>query len=330
MNRKSIFFLLVLAFGAACSVQKPAPLNNTWEQVSSKDGSEPVQRHEAGFVEAGGQFVLLGGRGIRPVSIFDPSTGVWREGSPPPIELHHFQAINVDNKVYIAGALTGRFPGETPVPNIYIYDPVRDQWSVGPDIPAARRRGAAGVVFYEGKIYMVCGIADGHRGEHRKWFDVYDPETGVWAVLPDAPRERDHFQATVVNDQLYLVGGRLSMAPEKGFSETIGEVDVFDFKTGTWTTLANPLPTPRAGSYNFAWGNEVIVLGGESAAQEAAHAEVEALDVRNHTWRRLSPMIEGRHGTGALVYEGAVYVASGSGNRGGGPELKTLEKLVLK
>lgn len=317
-------------FGLSCGVQKRVPLTNTWGQVSSTDGSEPAPRHEAGFVEAAGQFILLGGRGIRPVSIFDPSTGAWQEGAPPPIELHHFQAINIDEKVYIAGALTGRFPGETPVPNIYLYDPAQDQWSVGPEIPEARRRGAAGVALYKGKIYMVCGISDGHRGEHRKWFDVYDPQTGVWSALPDAPRERDHFQATVVEDKLYVVGGRLSMAPEKGFSETIGEVDVFDFKTGVWSTLSNPLPTPRAGSYNFSWGNEVIVLGGESAAQEAAHAEVEALDVRTQTWRSLSPMIEGRHGTGALIYEGAVYVASGSGNRGGGPELKTLEKLVLK
>lgn len=322
--------LLLLIFVTGCSVNKPIPAGGAWQQVQTTDQSEPVQRHEAAFVEAGGNFILLGGRDIRPVSIFNPMTKSWRNGSPPPIELHHFQSINFDDKVYIAGALTGKYPGETPVPNIYIYDPAKDQWSVGPEIPANRRRGSAGVVNYRGKIYMVCGIADGHRSDHKKWFDVYDPQTKTWSTLPDVPRARDHFQATVVKDKLYVAGGRLSMAPDKTFTETIGEVDVFDFKTGAWSTLSDPLPTKRAGSYNFAWGNELIILGGESATQPQAHAEMEALDVRTNTWRSLPKMIEGRHGTSAVIYKGTVYVASGSGNRGGGPELKTLEKLNLK
>lgn len=327
--RKSVFVFLVMMF-SACSVQKPVPASGAWTSVQSSDGSEPVERHEAAFIEVGGEFILLGGRGIRPVSIFDPATATWREGAPPPIELHHFQAFEYDDKVYVAGAMTGKWPGEPPVPNIYIYDPASDRWSAGPEIPADRRRGGAGALVYQDKIYLVCGIGDGHRGDHKNWFDVYDPKTGTWEQLPDAPRPRDHFQATVVDDKLYAAGGRLSEVGGNAFATTIGEVDVYDFKTGEWSTLPNPIPTQRAGSYNFAWGEEVIVLGGESGAQEKAHAEVEAFNVRTQTWRSLPQMIEGRHGTGVLIYKGAVYVASGSGNRGGGPELKTLEKLALE
>lgn len=329
MIRKYLFaFFLVSLF--SCSVQKPVPATGSWAPVQSADGSQPVERHEAAFVEAGDKFVLLGGRGIRPVSIFDPAEKSWSQGMPPPIELHHFQAFEYDDKVYIAGALTGKWPGETPVPNIYSYDPVADEWSMGPEIPAERRRGAAGALVYQDKIYLVCGIGDGHRGDHKNWFDVYDPKTGTWTRLPDAPRARDHFQATVVDDKLYVAGGRLSKVGENAFATTIGEVDVYDFKTGRWSTLPDPLPTQRAGSYNFAWGPEVIVVGGESGAQEKAHAEAEALNVRTNTWRSLPPMIEGRHGTGVLLYKGAVYVASGSGNRGGGPELRTMERLTIR
>ena len=46
-----------------------------WESLVSKDGSQPVQRHEAAFVRVGGKFYLFGGRSIRPLSIFDPKTG---------------------------------------------------------------------------------------------------------------------------------------------------------------------------------------------------------------------------------------------------------------
>lgn len=331
MNRflkATLFFLLFVAL--SCASPKIISTTNMWQPIGASDGSVPVARHEAAFVEANDEFILLGGRSIRPVSIYSPKTQTWREGTPPPIELHHFQAFEYDNKVYIAGALTGGWPGETPVPNIYIYDPAQDEWSVGPEIPEGRRRGAAGALLYEDKIYLVCGIVDGHRGDHKDWFDVYDLKTQTWRQLPDAPRPRDHFQATVVDGKLYAAGGRLSKVGDDAFSTTIGEVDVYDFKTGEWSTLATEIPTQRAGSYNFAWGNEVVVLGGESGTQVPAHAEMEALNVRTNTWRSLPPMIEGRHGTGVLIYRGAVYVASGSGNRGGGPELTTMEKFELE
>lgn len=321
--------ILCLFFTLSCTNPKPIPMANNWQQVETSDGSVPVQRHEAAFVEAADLFVLLGGRGIRPVSIYDPKTTTWREGTPPPIELHHFQAFEYDDKVHVAGALTGGWPGETPVPNIYLYDPKKDEWTVGPEIPAGRRRGAAGAVMEGDKLYLVCGIVDGHRGDHKDWFDVYDFKTDSWTQLPAAPRPRDHFQASIVDGKLYAAGGRLSKVGDEAFSTTIGEVDVYDFKTGEWSTLDAAIPTQRAGSFNLVWGDEVVVLGGESGTQVPAHAEMEALDVKTNTWRSLPAMKEGRHGTGVLIYEGAAYVASGSGNRGGGPELTSMEKFEL-
>ncbi|MEL6943869.1 MAG: kelch repeat-containing protein, partial [Bacteroidota bacterium] len=96
---------------------------------------------------------------------------------------------------------------------------------------------------------------------------------------------------------------------------------------GTWSTLENGLPTERAGNFTVLYGQEILVLGGESFNQTPAHSEVEALNVKTHTWRTLSPMKQGRHGTGAILHEGKVCVASGCGNRGGEPELKTMEYL---
>ena len=40
-------------------------------------------------------------------------------------------------------------------------------------------------------------------------------------------------------------------------------------------------------------------------------------------------MNEGRHGTGFALSNGYLYVASGCGNRGGEPELYTIERLKL-
>ena len=41
----------------------------------------------------------------------------------------------------------------------------------------------------------------GHAGGFVNWLDEYNPTTGEWKSLPDAPHARDHFHAAVVGDQ---------------------------------------------------------------------------------------------------------------------------------
>jgi N-acetylneuraminic acid mutarotase len=181
-------------------------------------------------------------------------------------------------------------------------------------------------VLHNGKIYISCGIKNGHNGDHKNWLDRYDPETGNWEILADAPRARDHFQAVLANGSIYLPGGRNTKASEGVFGNTIAEVDVYDPATDSWITLPNNLPTRRAGNSAIFFENKIIVAGGESDTQEEAHSEVEALDPLGNIWEDLAPLLNGRHGTGLLQYDGDLYIASGSGKRGGGPELFSMEK----
>ncbi|MEL6253887.1 MAG: kelch repeat-containing protein [Bacteroidota bacterium] len=316
----SIFLIFCLNFSIAQF--------GTWEAEVASNGA-PNPRHEAGYVEVNGKFYLLGGRGIKAVNIYDPIAKTWTNGQAPPIELHHFQPIAYQGKIYGIGAMTGGYPTETAIPNIIIYDPLADQWSTGPEIPSARRRGGAGLVLHNNKFYLVCGIINGHTSGHVNWMDVYDPATDSWQVLADAPRARDHFQASLVDDKIYALGGRRSTASGNVFANTIAEVDVYDIATDTWTPLNQNLPTLRAGSYNAVMDKEILVLGGESPDQTPAHSEVQALDTRTGSWRSLSDMIQGRHGTGAVWFQDTLFTASGSGNRGGGPELASQEKLYF-
>jgi hypothetical protein len=319
----------MLVFALLASTAMAAP-NQAWQPVESIDGSLPVKRHEAAYVGVGSRFFLAGGRGMNPVSIFDAKALTWVQGSVPPVEIHHFQPVTHKKKIYIAGALTGPYPGETPLEHIYLYDTKKGVWTRGAAIPKERLRGSTGNVIYKGKLYMACGIRDGHRGDYKNWFDAYDLKTGQWEQLPDAPRARDHFQAAVNDDRLYLIGGRRSDASTNVFANTIAEVDVYDFSTKTWTTLDAGLPTERAGMYLTVITDEILVLGGESDRQKEAHNQVEALNTNTHTWRSLPPMLRGRHGTGVVHYNSCLYVASGCGNQGGNPELTTQEMFKLK
>ncbi len=289
--------------------------------------SEPKPRGENAFVRAGNAFYLFGGRKKETVDLYDPKTNSWKPAAPVPTEMHHFQAVEYKGEIYVLGAFTGDYPHETPLPRIYIYNPRKNQWRKGAEIPAERRRGSAGVTVYGDKIYLVCGITDGHWDGHVNWLDEYDPKTNQWRQLPDAPQARDHFQAAVVGNQLFVAGGRRSTQKIKRVLDlTVPEVDIFDFKANTWKTLpasAN-IPTQRGGCTSVVLGNRVIVIGGESP-QKLAHNQTEAFDFKTNTWQALSPLQTGRHGTQAVVHGNKIYIVAGAANQGGGPEINSLE-----
>jgi len=318
-----IFLTFVLAFfGAGIQAQ-------TWETLDPQ--TTCTERHECSGAAVNGKFYLMGGRGEKPVEVFDPSSGDWTKLRNAPFEMHHFQAVAYQNKIYVIGAFTGSYPHETPVSNVYIYNPENDSWSKSHEIPAERRRGATGLVVHNDKFYLLGGAQDGHWADNRDFVDEYDPASGAWKTLPSMPRLRDHFQAVVVDNMLYAVGGRRSFAKEgHGFELTYPEMDVYDFKTGLWTTLSDhPLPTERAGSTTVPYKNGFLVIGGESDNQLNAHDEVEYFHPVEG-WKLLNPLNRGRHGFPAVAINDALYLAAGCGNRGGKPELNSTEKLAIK
>jgi N-acetylneuraminic acid mutarotase len=308
-------------------VTKDAVTNTgSWQTLTPAAGTITT-REENSYGQAGTKFYLMGGRGIVPVQEYDPINKTWSNKASPPIELNHFQAVTLDGLIYAVCAFNGPFPHEVPVPQIYIYDPVGNKWLTGSTIPLARRRGSAGAVVYKNKIYLVGGITDGHWSGWVNWFDEYDPATNTWRVLPNAPRPRDHFHIVVLNDKLYVAGGRRSSdSTGELFSLTIPEVDVYDFITGQWSTLssASNIPTQRAGASNVIIGNEVIVIGGENT-QPTASNKTEALNTTTNTWRTLANLQQGRHGTQAIVNNDGIYIAAGAGNQGGSNLLSTQE-----
>ncbi|MBD0280367.1 MAG: hypothetical protein ICV81_20730 [Flavisolibacter sp.] len=193
--------------------------------------TEPQKREDCSFVETDGKFYLIGGRGILPVEVFDPATNTWEKRKQTPFEMHHFQGITFNHEIYVMGGMAGRFPHEKPFDSIYIYNPAKDEWRKGSEIPENRRRGSGGAVVYKKKIYFVCGIQDGHYEGTVNWLDVFDPSTGKWQTLADAPHARDHLQTVVINDKIYVAGGRRTSFKTNQIADlTLPDVDVYDLK----------------------------------------------------------------------------------------------------
>jgi N-acetylneuraminic acid mutarotase len=330
MTNKFRITLLIIWLSIICHLTNSQNLADyRWSTLDTK--GQPTGRHENSFVEYKGKFYLLGGRGINPVDVYDPITNTWEAKSKSPIQIHHFQAVVYNDAIYLTGAMTGSYPKEPALEHIWIYYPETDKWKKGPEIPETRRRGSAGIVIYNDKIYMACGIKIGHTSGTNNYFDSYDLKTGEWKQLTDAPHIRDHVPAIVVDDKLWLIGGRNTSVHFEGnfgafFNAVEPNVDYYDFKKEQWFTLKEKLPIPTAAGSLVNIGKKLLYIGGEGP-QAQAYNNTQCLDLETGKWSQLDTLGTGRHGTGALVYDNKIFIAAGSPVKGGGA-LTSLEVLA--
>jgi len=289
-----------------------------WLNRKTTDGSVVQKRHEAGGVALNGKLYVLGGRGNRKVSVYDPVKNKWSQKAAAPIVLNHFQPVAYNNKIWVVGAFTGTYPNETSVADIYSYAPGSNRWAKEGKIPQHRRRGSTGAVVRGGYIYIIGGNTNGHKPGAKPWFDRYNPTTGAWQVLSDAPNARDHITVSTSANKLVAVAGRQTAYPNV-FSNTVAATNIYDFSTQRWST-GKPIPTQRAGAMTVAAGDEVVVIGGETGSSDNAKATVESYNVASNTWRQLASLKIGRHSGAAAVLNNEIHVISGSEKKGGSPE----------
>jgi hypothetical protein len=313
------YFLIVCLISVNGLFAQGDLLDCRWTTIEAK--GNVTARHESSMVLYKDKFYLIGGRGINPVNVFDPKTNTWAEKSKSPIEMHHFQAVTYKDAIYVV-AMTGKYPKEIPLDNIWLYYPEKDIWKKGPEIPENKKRGGAGVSIYKDKLYIACGIDFGHTSGTNNNFDSYDLISGEWKTLTKAPNIRDHFSTIVVGDNLYCIGGRnTSFHYPNNFSAffeaTMPYVDVYNFTEEKWHTMEARLPYPTAAGGLVYFNDKIIYAGGEGELKQAYNT-TQCLSLETGEWSQLAPLNIGRHGGGAVVFDNNIYMAAGSPNKGGG------------
>lgn len=321
----------LLCFGSVLVLvnhaQAAIDVSGDWQLITSTDGSAPTARHEAASVVVGDYLYLIGGRDNRPVERFSTVTGQWENLGLAPIELHHLQPVVVGSNIYVVGAFTCCYPREQSVAELYVFDTQLLTWNVVGLMPSARLRGSAAAVVHDERIYVLGGNTQGHDGGAVAWFDEYDPATGQWRELPDAPNARDHFSAVIVDQQLVAVAGRKSALPNPSANAVL-QTDIYDFASGQWRSSAL-IPTARGGAVTVSYGNDVVVAGGEINTANTALNVVEAFDLDSETWHSLPSMTIGRHGSGGGIIDNRFHMVSGASSLGGAVETASHELLQL-
>lgn len=265
---------------------------------------------ETATVAVGAKIYVLGGFDenlavVPDVQVYDTQQCTWSVGPPLPRAVHHVNATTIGTTIWITGAMeTLAF---TSVGHVWSWDPTLSatQWTVHAAMPANTERGSSAAGAIGTTIYVAGGLRNGAVLE----VSALDTLTGTWTTgLPALPGVRDHGCGAVVDGRLYVIGGRGG-----DINALTGSVVEYA-PGGAWVTRA-AMPTPRGGMACGVVGDRIIVVGGEgnpTAGSEGVFSEVEAFTPATNTWEALTPMISPRHGMGAAVVGGRLYVPGGA------------------
>lgn len=314
---RSLLRRAIWPVSVACVLGVPVAVGGS-EPIWRNLAAAPAPRQEVSYVALGDNLYLAAGND-RSQQRYDPETDQWEpvEELPASFEgIDHVHAVAVGGRIVYIGGLSS---WELPFPvtgTVAIYDPGVDEFTTGSEMPSPRAAG--GVAVWQGKVIYAGGL--GPNGAVAR-VDAYDPLTDQWTQLADMPRARDHFQAAVVGDHLYAIGGRDTFdSGGQVDTEEIVPVDVLDLPSdaseltsATWRAGVTSIPTPRGGHGVIAVGSCIYAIGGESAAgeSEGVIGITESYDTATGTWGELSSLWTPRHGIQAAAIGETIYVAAG-------------------
>lgn len=298
----------------------------------------PEASEELYGVAAYGKFHAFGGVGPSwtPKGLmyeYDPEGDTWTKKKNMPQPLHHPAWVELNGKIYLFGGFVKPEKGPSawvPIGSSWEYDPRNDSWKAL--APMSRKRGAAAAAVVGGKVYVIGG-ASMHPGSketaihparpHRSvdTNEVYDPATNTWETRQTMPTARNHAFIGVVNNKIYVIGGRVGAAFITRASNT-GIVEEYDPATDQWGALKAPMPNPRSAGASGTFKGKIYAAGGEERSTgpwQRTFRAVEVYDPATNRWIILPDMTFPRHGLAGDILNGKFHLVSGDVASGGGP-----------
>ncbi|MDR0797856.1 MAG: hypothetical protein LBE70_03980 [Nitrososphaerota archaeon] len=179
-----------------------------------KDGPFNGLGIQAHFVD-GKLFVISG----RDLFMYNPLTDDWiqKTSTPHPediieyAEIYDVFSVAIDNKISVYFKYQYAFlMSKGKVMN---YDTITNVWNEGKNLPEVYRKttltttGCMTTGVYAPKKVYVFGLGDGPgQPVLSNW--VHDPIDDIWSSIKNMPTYRDQFGIAVVNDILYVIGGK--------------------------------------------------------------------------------------------------------------------------
>jgi len=184
--------------------------------------------------------------------------------------------------------------------------------TVGQLAPTCRRlcRGpATGVI--NGLVYVVGGATTSTSVNINQ---IYNPETDTWTTGPPMPTARFVTAGAVVNNILYVIGGKPNVAACPMAYCQLTVVEAYDPSSNTWSTKS-PMPTPRDSIATVVVGGIIYVIGGFLNGSGRLNT-VESYNPATDTWTEEAPLLLGKSYEAAGLLGSTIVAAGGLTNAG--------------
>lgn len=176
------------------------------------------------------------------------------------------------------------------------------------------------MVAHKGKLYRIGGFtAKNKEGEdHDLWsqanVDCYDPATNKWSALPALPEPRSSFDAAVLGDTIYVLGGwSMQGDAESQWHTSAYALDLSAAKP-QWKALPKP-PFARRALSVAAFQGKIFAIGGMQQ-KGGPSTQVDVFNVKAKKWEA-GPKLVGKgmdgFGSSAFATGGRLYVSTYSG-----------------
>jgi len=217
------------------------PATDMWETKAPMPST--MQKQLAATV-ADGKIYFVGGYGTQPAMVYDPVTDSWNTTLANSSALldtgdGQFASALVGNKIYaVSRSMWVPSSGA-----LFIYDVSNESWSLGATAPSSISGGVAVVTSglnAPERVYFVGPTAN----------YAYDPVSDSWQLGVTIPTSRIDFGITVLNDELYVLGGYSFVSEAKGYvSGTAMNEQYTPLGYGTVSPLIS-LASPENQEYN--------------------------------------------------------------------------------
>eukprot|EP00941_MAST-03F_sp_MAST-3F-sp1_P001733 g1733.t1 len=189
-------------------------------------------------------------------------------------------------------------------------------WSTKTKLPA--KRSDLSATTYASEIYLAGGCSG-----QQNWiesistyscsivsdrFEKYNPSTDTYTTLSSLPKKRYRHVAFAISDKLYLVGG------SDQNDAIVQDIDVYDLKLKTWSTLAEKAPFSLSDSAAFVSSNKAYIIGGYDRPNYNAKKTTHIFDptkTGTNAWSVGPELKQSRGDTVGVAVNGKGYVIGG-------------------
>ncbi len=251
------------------------------------------------------------------VEVYDPETDTWERKADMPTARSSAAVSVVDGKIYAVGGSElkkvkmprGYTYKSKELPTVEMYDPITDTWTQKADMPTPKKTMSC---VLDGKIYAIGGWLTTHERLRLKTVDVYDPATNRWAKAQSMNRERCSAALSVVNGEIYAIGGMSWPGMGVETDLYLSSIEVFNPKTNQWRARTG-MSGPKAYHTASVIDEKIYVVGGylREGEESKTLSTVEIYNPTTDRWTQEPDMPISKWGHATEVVDGQIYIFGG-------------------